>query len=312
MRNNDVMVLQQHLEDLGHFNYHMTTTYFGNVTLNAVKDFQRANGLVVDGYFGPNSYKALMNKVSGSPRKEPANRSSEPKPAPAPKTTNSSASSLSYTRLLKRGVTGQDVQNLQQALKQLGHFDFYKTTTYFGSITTDSVMSFQRSQGIQVDGLAGPNTIRTINNALGNTNSAPSTPAPKENTSSESNGRENITNNIINAAKSYVGVPYRYGGTSSSGFDCSGFTQVVYDKYGINIPRSSSAQASVGTKISKSDLQPGDLVIFSGTYKAGPSHTGIYLGNNEFISATSSKGVAIVSLSNSYWNSHYSYGRRVY
>ena len=101
-----------------------------------------------------------------------------------------------------------------------------------------------------------------------------------------------IKSEVIDIAKSYIGVPYVWGGTTPSGFDCSGFIRYVFEKVGINLPRISADQYNAGTKVSKADLQPGDLVFFEKTYnKAGITHSGIYIGNNEFISATSSKGI---------------------
>ena len=117
---------------------------------------------------------------------------------------------------------------------------------------------------------------------------------------------------VINTAKSYLGVPYRMGGTTPSGFDCSGFTSYVFRNIGINLPRTSSDQYQAGTKVSKADLKPGDLVFFEKTYnKAGITHVGIYSGNNEFISATSSKGIKVDSLNSTYWGPKYYGATRV-
>lgn len=116
---------------------------------------------------------------------------------------------------------------------------------------------------------------------------------------------------IINTAKSYLGVPYVWGGTSPSGFDCSGFISYVYGKNGITLPRVTSDQYNAGSGVSKANLKPGDLVFFE-TYKAGPSHVGIYLGNNEFIHASSGSGKVIISsLTSSYYTEHYIGSRRV-
>ncbi len=115
---------------------------------------------------------------------------------------------------------------------------------------------------------------------------------------------------VINTAKSYMGVPYVWGGTSPSGFDCSGFTQYVLKKNGISIPRVTSDQFKTGVSVSKANLRVGDLVFFT-TYKAGPSHVGFYIGNGNFIHASSSKGVTISSLSNSYFADRYLGARRV-
>lgn len=116
---------------------------------------------------------------------------------------------------------------------------------------------------------------------------------------------------IINTAKSYQGVPYVWGGTTPDGFDCSGFIQYVFNKNGISLPRVTSDQYKVGTSVSKSNLIPGDLVFFE-TYKPGASHVGIYIGNNQFIHASSGKNkVMISSLTSTYYTEHYIGSRRV-
>ena len=85
---------------------------------------------------------------------------------------------------------------------------------------------------------------------------------------------------VIAIAKQYTGVPYVYGGTTTSGWDCSGYTSFVFSKVGVNLPRSSGAQASAGTRVSASEARPGDLV-----YK--PGHVGIYAGNGMMYDAGS-------------------------
>lgn len=109
---------------------------------------------------------------------------------------------------------------------------------------------------------------------------------------------------IANNAKRYIGVPYVWGGTSSNGFDCSGFVKSVYANNGINITRMADEQYYNGNKIGRADLQVGDLVFFE-TYTSGISHVGIYIGDNKFIHASSSRGVTIDSLSDPYFNCRY-------
>lgn len=116
---------------------------------------------------------------------------------------------------------------------------------------------------------------------------------------------------IVNTAKQYIGVPYLWGGSTPSGFDCSGFVQYVFNLHGIQLPRTSQQQWNVGTSVSKANLQPGDLVFFANTYTSGISHLGIYVGDNQFIHASSSKGVIISSLINSYWATRYYGAKRV-
>ncbi|GLB60231.1 C40 family peptidase [Cytobacillus sp. NCCP-133] len=118
-------------------------------------------------------------------------------------------------------------------------------------------------------------------------------------------------NQLVPLSKLYIGVPYQFGGTSPVGFDCSGYIQFVYKKIGIHLPRMTSDQFHTGVSVDKRNLRVGDLVFFE-TYKKGPSHSGIYLGNNEFIHASSSKGVMISKIDDPYyWGPRYLGAKRV-
>ena len=143
------------------------------------------------------------------------------------------------------------------------------------------------------------------------TGTEPSADALSGNTGSSNTGSTgtsgSVTGNQIAAkAKQYLGVPYKWGGTTPSGFDCSGFVYYVYRSMGINISRTIATMNSQGTKVSKSDLQPGDIVIFQNTYKSGLSHVGIYVGDGKFIHAPSSgKVVSYADLYSNYYIEHY-------
>lgn len=119
-----------------------------------------------------------------------------------------------------------------------------------------------------------------------------------------------ISSQIIATAKKYIGVPYLWGGTTTKGFDCSGYVQYVFNIHGIKLPRVSADQYRVGTKVSKANLQPGDLVFFN-TNGKGVSHVGIYIGNDQFIHSGTTKGVSITKFSSSYWTGMYLGARRV-
>ncbi|MDA8229313.1 MAG: C40 family peptidase [Desulfitobacterium hafniense] len=131
----------------------------------------------------------------------------------------------------------------------------------------------------------------------------------KKTPSSQVSRGESKTETLIKNALSLQGVPYLWGGTTRKGFDCSGFVRYVFSASGISLPRTSFEQYQVGVPVSRSELQPGDLVFFQ-TYKKGPSDVRIYIGGGKTIGA-SSDGVAIHSLSESYWTRNYYGARRI-
>jgi len=111
-----------------------------------------------------------------------------------------------------------------------------------------------------------------------------------------------IAKNLTRDALRFIGTPYVFGGTTASGFDCSGFVQHVFAMLGVSLPRTADAQYYAGSRI-KGGMKTGDLVFFQ-TYEPGPSHVGIYLGHGKFVHA-SSHGVMVSNLSDSYWSSRY-------
>jgi cell wall-associated NlpC family hydrolase len=112
-----------------------------------------------------------------------------------------------------------------------------------------------------------------------------------------------LATQLTRSALRFLGVPYVFGGTSSNGFDCSGYVQHVFALLGINLPRTADAQYDEGHRI-VGGMKPGDLVFFQ-TYAAGASHVGIYIGNGKFVHASSSHGVMVSSLSDSYWHARF-------
>lgn len=117
---------------------------------------------------------------------------------------------------------------------------------------------------------------------------------------------------IVAYAKTFLGYRYVYGTAGPNTFDCSGFVQYVYKHFGYSLSRSSKTQANDGVAVSKSDLQPGDILIFKNTAKTAIGHVGIYIGNNQFIHASNSKtGVIISSLSTSAYQQRYVGARRI-
>ena len=129
---------------------------------------------------------------------------------------------------------------------------------------------------------------------------------------SASRGSQSRMDSLIKFATSLLGSKYRHGGESPKGFDCSGFIRYVYKQFGVDLVHSSSGQfKGLSEKVDKADLTAGDLVFFGSSSK-NINHVGIYIGNNEFIHASTPKtGVIISSLSESYYSSRYQGARRV-
>lgn len=117
-------------------------------------------------------------------------------------------------------------------------------------------------------------------------------------------------NELTKEASKYIGIKYKYGGTTTKGFDCSGYVQYVFKKLGLNLSRTTSTQYREGTAVAKKNLKAGDLVFFNTTGR-GVSHVGIYLGNNKFIHSGVSRGIQIVGMNDSYWGKRYIGARRV-
>lgn len=123
-------------------------------------------------------------------------------------------------------------------------------------------------------------------------------------------------NDVLKDAEKYIGTPYKFGGNTSSGFDCSGFTVKVFEENDFSLPRRSSDQAEAGKNIDIKDVKPGDLLFFATAGGSRVSHVGIVHdigsdGEVRFIHASTSKGVMISSLNEKYWNKAYLHAQRV-
>lgn len=120
----------------------------------------------------------------------------------------------------------------------------------------------------------------------------------------------NVKSKIMDQYADWKGVRYRLGGDSKRGIDCSAFVQVTFrEQFGMNLPRSTYEQEEKGKKIQRTKLRAGDLVLF----RAGSTgrHVGIYLGNNQFVHASTSNGVMISNMNETYWNTRFREARRV-
>ena len=201
--------------------------------------------------------------------------------------------SIASAESFQIGDQGTDVAEIQGQLSNYGYD--VAADGDFGPATAEAVKEFQAAHGLDADGLVGPATYEAL---LGK--SMPQV----------SRGSNYFVRRIVSDSMQYIGVPYSFGGTTPAGFDCSGFVRYVFANAGIYLPRTADAQYEVGYPVSSAEMVPGDLVFFS-TYDYGPPHLGIYLGDGNFINASSSRGVAIDNLYGGYWGACYIGARRV-
>ncbi len=145
-----------------------------------------------------------------------------------------------------------------------------------------------------------PNSTSTTSSKSNTTNTTEAAPT----TSSSGKGAS-----VVATAKKYIGCKYVYGGSSPSGFDCSGFTSYVYKQFGVSLNRTAAGQYSNGVAVSRSNLQPGDLIMFG---KSGISHVAIYIGGGKIVHAANpSRGVTTDTINSGYYNNNYVGARRV-
>jgi len=201
-----------------------------------------------------------------------------------------SSTSVAQAATLTIGSSGAEIRTLQSELQTL-NYSVGSVDGIYGSTTRVAVQAFQTDSHLPADGIVGPQTQEALTKSY--------------------KSSQQITALIINSAKAFIGVPYVWGGTTPAGFDCSGFTQYLFASQKIMLPRMSLDQYGVGTPVDFNNLIPGDLVFFNLTSGTKVSHVGIYIGNGDFISATSSKGIAINEFT-PYWANAYVGAKRVY
>ena len=221
---------------------------------------------------------------------------------------------------LQEGSHGHDVLLLQKKLQSVG-YHITSVDGVYGAETERAVAEFQRDNKIRITGIVNNATWRALQKAkkvkwgkdMPKPAQKPTQITPKGPLAPNNAPilARNKVSGIISTARSYIGVPYAFGGTTPKAFDCSGYLQYVFAQNGINIPRTADEQYKLGLRTTSSkQLVPGDLVFFT-TYEAGASHCGIYLGDGEFIHASSSKGVRVDALSDDYWAPRYLGGKHI-
>lgn len=236
--------------------------YISSAEVGQIKSFQRAKGIKQSGKVDRATWTALISRGSQS--------------------------------TLKYNKRGSSVVRLQKALTASGRP--VPATGWFGPTTRAAVKSFQRAAGLKASGVVGKGTWRALQTGKGAKKAAT---AAKKSTKAKKavtvKGGSAKAKKAVSFAYAQLGDHYRYGGTGPSGWDCSGLTQGSWKSAGKKIPRTSQSQYSKYKKVSKSKLQPGDLVFFRSL-----GHVGIYVGNGYMIhSSRPGRPVSKVKLSQS-------------
>ncbi|MGN7247609.1 C40 family peptidase [Janibacter anophelis] len=243
---------------------------FGPATRAGVVRWQRSHGLSADGIVGPRT-GTKMRLRSGS--------------ATAARSSRTSTRTTNFTGLVRLGSRGDVVKQVQ---RKVG----VSVDGVFGSGTRAGVINWQRSHGLTADGVVGPRT----GSAMGLTGSTRTTT-----TASRTSTRTSVSSSsLLSTAASLVGTPYVMGGTTTSGFDCSGFTRYVFARHGKSLPRTAEQQRQATTRVSSP--RPGDLVFFG----APAWHVGIYAGNGQMYDAGNSR---VDTTKRAIWTSAVTYGR---
>ncbi|GAB3805134.1 C40 family peptidase [Virgibacillus kimchii] len=225
------------------------------------------------------------------------------------------------------GMHGEDVEIIQEALQYFGYYEGELDGIY-GPLTRKALEIAEEEHGIELSEEVTRDDLAALYESDQEENAEPdveqeNTEVNKEDeevskTNEEKDQQEkeikkaevtsSHTQGAVEEARSMIGSPYSWGGTSPSGFDCSGFIQYIFQSQDITIPRTVSEVWNFAQPVDSPSI--GDLVFFE-TYKPGPSHMGIYIGNGEFIHAGETNGVEISNLSNPYWEPRYLGAKRV-
>lgn len=296
-RGPEVVNVQKKLKALGYYTYKIDGIY-GPITANAVKKFQKQKKLVVDGIVGPKTLKAFGQVKTGDQARQPSSTTASLKLA-----------NRSSTSTLKIGSQGPAVTDLQKRLKAIGQFP-HAVDGVFGPLTDRAVKNFQRQYGLFADGIVGPQTLSKLQSvSKGNHVDNTGSDKPKNAQEKPTNRQGFNAIQLVADASKLLGAPYVWGGVTPSGFDCSGFIVYVFKQQGVQLPRTVAQMWDYGKAVSRPNV--GDVVFFE-TYQEGPSHAGIYVGNNQFIQSGTSTGVTVSDMNASYWKSRYLGAKRLH
>lgn len=314
-----VRLLQNKLTQLDYYKDALDSEY-GLLTEHAVKKFQNDERLPVSGQVNKETLYAMIKEEVKSQLEEIE----------------------SYSGPVSPGVVDEEVKVVQHALQYFGLYEG-EIDGIYGPMTKRALEVAEEDYGLEISEEVTKDSLMTLYEQAFPKETEPETPQiahqetdnqPSESAEANSNEAESeseasnqekpveedkpenkqaqvtssVHTDLAQLAQSFIGSPYVFGGETPSGFDCSGFIQYVFQQKNISIPRTVSEIWNFATPVDSPSV--GDLVFFE-TYKPGPSHMGIYLGNDTFIHAGESSGVTISELGSSYWQPKYLGAKRI-
>lgn len=280
---------QLKLKKLGHYDGNIDGKY-GLLTEHAVRQFQSAETIEIDGIMDERTIKKLIH-------------------------SEEETEIIKLKPLLETVYFGDRNESVRKIQEVLFYYNYYsgEIDGIYGPLTEEAIQKitkkYLQKEKTNSTSLSSVEVISDLDQQKGKVDEGNLQEKSETNISKTREDApklmEVLKNNdhIITLAKSFVGTPYVWGGTTPSGFDCSGFIHYIYNEQGIVIPRTVNDIWNFATEVNAPAI--GDLIFFE-TYQPGPSHLGIYLGDGDFIHVSSSNGVEVSNYYKSnYWKSRF-------
>lgn len=296
-----VRIVQQKLQKLSYYDDKVDGEY-GVLTEFALKKLQKDRGIDISGKADEKTKKELIQKEKQKYIDQLEDLSDSVHP----------------------GMHNNDVKIIQESLKYFGYYEG-EIDGIYGPLTKKGLEIAEGEHGISLTEEITEEALvqlydteeATEEETKENQEKSDTATADKQATEQDitegdikqAETKTNVNTSVVDVAQSLIGTPYVWGGETTSGFDCSGFIQYVYESQDITVPRTVRDTWNFADAVDQPSV--GDLVFFE-TYKPGPSHMGVYIGNRQFIHAGESRGVEISELDMSYWKDRYIGAKRIH